>query len=98
MKTTTNRNLRTAAALSAAALTMTLVGCSSGNSMHAGDIDSIRSNPSPSMHTLARRSSDRDNDYATMRDTNLRMISNDIDKLLLYTDRPSHLSSFPDKH
>lgn len=98
MKTNTNRILRTTAALSAAAFAMTLVGCSSSNSMHAGDIDSIRSNPSPSMHTLARRSDDRSNTNAAMRDTNFRMLSNDIDKLILYTDRPSHLSSFPNKH
>lgn len=104
MKTTRKQILRTTAAISTAALSMTLLGCApfggaaGGDGLHAGDIQSIRTNPTPSMHTLARRSSDRSNDFAVTRDSNLRMISNDIDKLLLYTDRPSHLTSFPKKH
>lgn len=99
MKTRTSRTLRTAAALTGAALTMTLIGCSSGASnMHAGDVGAIRGNPTPAMQTLARRGTDRSNNFAVMKDTNFRMLQNDIDKHILYTDRPSHLSSFPNKY
>jgi len=99
MNTSTKRTIRTLATLSGAALSMTLVGCSSsGSSMHAGDVGAIRGNPSPAMHTLARRSTDRSNDFAVSKDTNMRMIYHDIDNLILYTNRPSHLTSFPKKH
>jgi len=42
------------------------------------------------MHTLAKRDSDRLNTYARMKDSNLRMLSTDIDRAL-YIDRPSRL-------
>ena len=88
MKTTrTLRKTLTIAALLGTPLL--LIGCSSGQS-HAGDIDSIRWNPSPSMHTLDQRSSDRMNMHARMKDSNLRMISTDIDKIF-FVDRPSRL-------
>lgn len=98
MKTSNSRTLRTAAALTGAAFTMTLVACSSGNNIHAGDVGAIRGNPTPAMQTLARRGTDRSNNFAVMKDTNYRMLINDIDKHILYTDRPSHLSSFPTKY
>ena len=69
-----------------------LVGCSSSGPRHAGDIDSIRWNPSPAMHTLAERGSDRMNTHAHMRDTTLRAFSEDIDSTF-YLDRPSRLHS-----
>ncbi|PCI07098.1 hypothetical protein COB72_10865 [bacterium] len=68
---------------------MVLVGCSSGPS-HAGDINSIRWDPSPAMHTLAKRDSDRLNTYARTKDSNFRMLSTDIDKMW-FLDRPSRL-------
>tara|TARA_R110002073_G_scaffold118918_1_gene258528 strand:- start:414192 stop:414473 length:282 start_codon:yes stop_codon:yes gene_type:complete len=87
MKTTSTyrKTLTIAALLGASMLT---IGCSSGQ--HAGDINSIRMDPSPSMHTLDQRSSDRVNMHARMKDSNLRMISTDIDKMF-YVDRPSRL-------
>ncbi len=66
-----------------------LVGCSSGPS-HAGNINSIRWDPSPAMHTLAKRDSDRINTHAYVKDSNLRMISTDLDRAL-FIDRPSRL-------
>lgn len=72
-------------------------GCSSDGPRHAGDIDMIRSNPSPAMHTLAERDADRLNRHALVRDTNFRMISGDIDRLLMI-DRPSHLTMYPKAH
>lgn len=86
--TRTHRRLATLLAI--AALPVTLTGCSSSGPHHAGDIGSIRSNPSPGMHTLAKRSSDRSNTHAYMRDSNLRMFSDDVDRLF-FLDRPSRL-------
>lgn len=88
MKTNRTRTLTLAALF---VLPAALIGCSSSSGpRHAGDIDAIRSNPSPAMHTLARRDSDRLNMHARMRDTNLRAISEDIDKMF-FLDRPSRL-------
>lgn len=87
--TRTHRRFITIAALVASPLT--LVGCSSSSGPHhAGDIDSIRWNPSPAMHTLAKRDSDRLNTHARTRDSNFRMFSDDIDRMF-YMDRPSRL-------
>lgn len=90
MKTTRTlrRSITTAVLISTPLI---LVGCSSGPS-HAGNIDSIRWDPSPAMHTLAKRDSDRLNSHARMKDSNLRMFSSDIDKAL-FLDRPSRLHS-----
>ena len=85
-----SRTLRRSTSLAALiAAPLLLVGCSSGQH-HAGDISSIRWDPSPAMHTLAKRDADRLNDYARMSDSNLRMLSTDIDRTL-YIDRPSRL-------
>ena len=81
------RRLLTAATLFV--LPAVLVGCSSGPE-HAGDLDAIRWNPSPAMHTLSQRSVDRFNDHAHSRDTNLRALSSDIDSIF-FLDRPSRL-------
>lgn len=87
--TRTHRRFITIATLIASPLT--LVGCSSSSGPHhAGDIGSIRSNPSPAMHTLTKRDSDRFNTHAIVRDSNFRMLSNDIDRMF-YMDRPSRL-------
>jgi hypothetical protein len=68
-----------------------LIGCtSSSGPYHAGDIDAIRWNPSPAMHTTAQRADDRYNDHARMRDTGLRAISEDIDHIF-FLDRPTRL-------
>jgi hypothetical protein len=86
----TSHTLRRSITLAGLVAAPLLLGaCSSGPS-HAGNIDSIRWDPSPSMHTLARRDSDRLNNYARMKDSNLRMLSTDIDRAL-YIDRPSRL-------
>ena len=81
---------RFALGIAVIALPATLIGCSSSGVHHAGDIDSIRWNPSPAMHTLAKRDSDRLNDYARTKDSNLRMISEDIDSVF-FLNRPSRL-------
>ena len=87
MKTT--RTLRKAALLSTLmGAPLLLIGCSSGQ--HAGDINSIRWDPSPAMHTLDQRDSDRLNMYARTKDSNLRMLSRDLDKMW-FLDRPSRL-------
>ena len=88
MKTKINRRSITLAMLIATPLV--LVGCASSGPSHAGNIDSIRWDPSPAMHTLARRDSDRLNMYARTRDSNFRMLSTDIDKMW-FLDRPSRL-------
>ena len=67
-----------------------MIGCSSSGPSHAGDINSIRWDPTPAMHTLAKRDSDRLNTLARMKDSNLRMLSTDIDRAF-YLDRPSRL-------
>ncbi len=86
----TTRTLRRTAALALLMSTpLLLVGCSSGPA-HAGNIDSIRWDPSPAMHTLAKRDSDRINTHAYIKDSNLRMLSSDIDKAF-FMDRPSRL-------
>lgn len=91
MKTTRNtRRLTTAAALFV--LPAVLVGCSSSGPRHAGDIDSIRWDPTPAMHTLAERDSDRLNNYARTKDNNLRAFSEDLDSMF-FLDRPSRLHS-----
>lgn len=91
----TNRRTVSAALLVAASLSM--VACSSGGPQHAGDIDMIRSDPSPAMHTLAERDSDRINRHTLNTDTNFRMISDDWDRLWMI-DRPSHLTFYPVAH
>lgn len=91
MKTTRHtRRLTTAAALFV--LPAVLVGCSSSGPRHAGDIDSIRWDPTPAMHTLAERDSDRLNNYARTKDNNLRAFSEDLDKAF-FLNRPSRLHS-----
>ena len=64
------RRLPAAAAM--LVLPAALIGCQSSGPHHAGDIDSIRWNPTPAMHTLAERDSDRLNYHAHTRDTNLQ--------------------------
>ncbi len=85
----TSRTLRRIApAALLIALPMALVGCSSGQ--HAGDIDSIRWDPSPAMHTLAKRDADQLNTVARMKDANFRMISTDVHRIF-HLERPSRL-------
>lgn len=86
---TTRQARRLSAAVTLFIFPAVLVGCSSGP-RHAGDIDAIRWDPSPAMHTLAERDSDRLNTYARVKDNNLRAFSEDIDAAL-FLDRPSRL-------
>jgi len=92
-----NRRARTAVISSASLGALLLVGCSSGQVKHAGNVGKIRRNPSPAMMSLAKRGSDNQNSLATMRDTNLRMIWEDGARLL-YIDRPTHLTPKPVAH
>jgi len=89
MKINPRKLTRSATLLALMGTPLLLIGCSSGQ-QHAGDINSIRWDPSPAMHTLAKRDSDRLNTYARTKDSNLRMLSTDIDKIF-YLDRPSRL-------
>ncbi len=88
-KINTRRTLTLAALI---AVPMALVGCSTSANAprHAGDIDAVRNDPSPAMHTLGQRKTDRYNMYAHTKDTNLRAISKDIDRMF-FLDRPSRL-------
>lgn len=79
-------------ALSAAAALS--VGCSSGGQQHAGNVSAIRSNPSPSMHTLGERRTDLYNRRTVSIDTNLRMMNQDIERFWMI-DRPSNLTAAP---
>lgn len=88
-------NRRTVAALTLAAAAAMTVGCSSTSGpRHAGDISSIRSNPSPAMHTLAGRKTDAYNRRTVTVDTNLRMFTEDMERFWLL-DRPSRLTFTP---
>lgn len=85
------RNARRLTVAALFVLPATLIGCSSSSGpRHAGDIDAIRSDPSPAMHTTAQRVDDRYNDYARMKDTSLRAFSEDIDHMF-HLDRPTRL-------
>ncbi len=81
---------KAAATLIASACFLTLTACSSSSTSHAGDVGSVRSNPSPAMHTLARRSSDRANTHAYTFDTDFRAMHNDFDRVF-HLNRPSRL-------
>lgn len=72
------------------------VGCSSfgDSSHHAGDIGALRADPTPAMHTLGERAHDRENGWVSVRDQNLRMLSDDWDRLWMI-DRPSRASKYP---
>lgn len=89
---------RTANRLTAAALTLaaaTLTGCNApATTNHAGNLDTLRSDPSPALMTLSERGTDRANRTTSMRDTNFRMINDDWDRLWM-VDRPSHLTKYP---
>ena len=71
-------------------------GCSTTTEgiTHAGDIDSVRANPSPAMVTLADRNEDRGNVIAKMKDTNLRLMREDGARAL-QVNRPSRLTPVP---
>ena len=86
----TKTTSKAAASLLLAGALLTLTACSSSSTQHAGDVGSIRSNPSPAMHTLSQRSSDRANMHAYKFDTDWRSFNTDVDRLF-YLDRPSRL-------
>ncbi|MFK7758581.1 MAG: hypothetical protein AB8C13_01395 [Phycisphaerales bacterium] len=88
--TIAHRTTQIAAATILSAAFLGLTACSGSSNQHAGDIGSIRSNPSPSMHTLARRTSDRANTHAYTWDTDLRALNNDFDRIF-HLNRPSRL-------
>ncbi len=86
---------RTVAALALAAAAAASIGCSSSNApRHAGDIDAIRANPSPAMHTLAGRKTDAYNRRTVTVDSNLRMFTEDWERAMFF-DRPSRLTMYP---
>ncbi len=90
-------NRRTVAVLALAAASACGVGCSSSGPRHAGDIDAIRANPSPAMHTLGGRKTDAYNRRTVSTDTTLRMFTEDLERALLL-DRPSRLTMYPAMH
>ncbi|MEQ9205932.1 MAG: hypothetical protein RLN78_01045 [Phycisphaerales bacterium] len=69
---------------------LSLTACSGTSNQHAGNVGSIRSNPTPAMHTLAQRSSDRANTHAYTFDTDLRSMNSDFDRMF-HLNRPSRL-------
>lgn len=87
----TKRHARRLTAAALFVVPAVLIGCSSSSGpRHAGDIDSIRANPSPAMHTIDRRMDDRLNRMTRANDTDLRAFSDDVDRLFMI-DRPSRL-------
>ena len=87
-----NKPTKAAATILLAGAFLALTACSSASNQHAGNIGSIRSNPTPAMHTLAQRSSDRANMHAYTFDTDLRSFSSDLDRVF-HLNRPSRLHS-----
>ncbi len=75
--------------LVAAPLLLSQGGCS-----HQITADSVRSNMSPEMETMAQTSEQRKNEVARAVDTNLRQLNNDWDSFWLL-DRPLRLSMYP---
>ncbi len=95
----TNQLIRRCSVLALGALTLTVVGCTAGgDGRHAGDIGMLRGDPTPALSTLAGRATDRENELAIMKDSNFRMIIDDIDRNILYINRPSRLTRFPTRH
>ncbi|RMH26316.1 MAG: hypothetical protein D6692_09455 [Planctomycetota bacterium] len=90
------RHRKLLAACVAPAALLALGACSSTENAprHAGDIDALRADPSPAMHTLAERTHDRENRFTVTKDTNFRMISDDWDRFWMI-DRPSRLTFYP---
>lgn len=86
--------IRIASAAILVAAGAALTGCKSGSAQHAGPLDSIRKRPTPELRTLAERHTDAKNARVIDRDTELRMLSDDI-RRFLYIDRPSRLSNYP---
>ena len=70
-----------------------LGGCSHKNT----STFAIRSHPSPNSMTLHERPADIANTLAFTRDTNLRMMMQDLGRVF-YTDRPSMLTPEPMPH
>jgi len=87
---TNNKSTKAAATIILAAGLLSLTACTGSSTRHAGNISSIRANPTPAMHTLARRASDRANTHARTIDTDLRSFNNDFDRVL-HLNRPSRL-------
>ena len=86
----TNRTTRRLAAAALFVLPAALIGCSGSGPHHAGDINAIRADPTPALHNLAQRPSDRWNNHARMKDQNFRTFNDDID-MVFHLDRPSRL-------
>ncbi|MCH8508042.1 MAG: hypothetical protein LAT64_04645 [Phycisphaerales bacterium] len=86
---------RTVASLALTAAAAFLVGCSSPSGpSHAGNISAIRSNPTPELNTIGGRRADTLNRRTVSVDTNLRMFTEDFERLILI-DRPSRLNMYP---
>ncbi|MCC6229448.1 MAG: hypothetical protein IT432_09495 [Phycisphaerales bacterium] len=84
------------AALLAAAAVGTLVGCSTSD-YNEELADDIRGDLSPELDTMHERPTDVKNRHALMVDENLRLLNEDMARLLLL-DRPSILSEHPMPH
>jgi len=87
------RRITTAAAATLTASSALLTGCSSS----ATSIEAIRLRPSPNSATLYERPADIANTLAFTRDTNLRMMLQDLGRVF-YVDRPSMLTPEPMPH
>ncbi len=87
-----NSSTKAAATILLSAALLTLSACTSSSTKHAGNIDSIRNNPSPAMHNLSQRYSDRSNTRALVIDTDLRSMQDDFDHIF-HLNRPSRLHS-----
>ncbi|MHC4868131.1 MAG: hypothetical protein ACYTE2_00350 [Planctomycetota bacterium] len=71
-----------------AVLAAGLVGCHSANDV---SFAAIKSNPSPELLGVANRNVDIERNMAVVGDQNLRMLTNDLNRMFLF-DSPSYLS------
>jgi len=91
-----NKINRRLVALLAAAAVGTLVGCSTGD-YNEELADEVRGDLSPELDTMHERPTDVKNRHALTVDENLRLLNEDMARLLLL-DRPSILAEHPMPH
>lgn len=89
----TTTTLRSAVKLVATAVAVSFVGIGCSSDPMATDFESIKSNPTPELMTIAERKVDVERNLATTENQNYRMFWNDLGRMW-YVDRPSFLSPY----
>ena len=78
------------------AITAFAIGCESTNGDHTQvSTDSVHSDMSPELDTVALSQDQHDTQVTRAIDTNLRQIHDDIDSAFLLFDRPSRMTRYP---